>query len=184
MMTMTRFLPLNTIALILLLIVGTASADSRSIELTSTALSPFVSEKIGGGSMVFQIEIPDVIIGTRLDAVLLEFRPETFVDPGAVSYNVPISVAPCVSTQNGREIRYDRAVTRIIAVGTEKRVVLDLTNMVKEWMAAGTMSHQVAIGSMITRDATLSLNAIAPGDIVAKLTFLYQHRFGQRAPRD
>jgi hypothetical protein len=182
MITMKRLcLYLVSVAAVLGVAAGSSTAENTTVELSAV---PFVCERGGGGTVAFQINLPSVIIGRRLDAVLLELRAETSVTPEARSANVPVSVAPCADTEKGAVVMYGRAITRVFPAGVAKGVVFDVTTLVKDWLAGGMMSGRIVIGSLDFEEASVTLRALGEGGAEARLTFFYQNRFGQRAPRN
>jgi hypothetical protein len=133
-------------------------------------------------------------VGKRLDSVLLEFAvdasPMILEDSTVV---VPVVGAfPLTATYtgggvgNGRDSApvFNSAVpsARPIATGENRLVRMDVTDIVKGWMANPSSNHGLVIGSLTGPEAgAVTMRGALPGsESAVRLTFFYQNRFGGR----
>ena len=160
------------------------SAKSAVLLVDSESLTARESER--GTSYVVDFAVPEEVAGKRLDTVLLEFYVDIEADDAIeTDYFPSIEVFPLSATpQLGREITFSRAfpTSRPVALGEGQLVSVDITDIVKGWIASPSTNHGVVIGSFSGPSVDgldVRNNLIGEGKAL-RITYFYQNRFGDR----
>ena len=134
--------------------------------------------------MVLDFEIPSDVIGKRLDSVLLEFYVDASLKEGVASeYSPLIEIYPLNDDFTGDgspSFTSVSAAVRNVKVGSGKRVLMNITDIVGKWITDPNSKHGLIIGSLtgIKSSEFVLCNDVLGGGIVARVTFQYQNRFG------
>lgn len=142
------------------------------------------------------VSIPADVAGKRLDSVLLEFAvdatplsPEDSVvvtpEVGAYPLTAPYgSGRPGDGPGMNQQPVFEDVVpsSRPVASGDSRLVRMDITDIVRDWMANPGANYGLVIGSLKgPQVASVTLReAISGGEASIRITFFYQNRFGDR----
>ena len=165
------------------------SAKSITVEISAQAVANGASDE-RGAYYVFELEVPEEVIGKRLDTVLLEFYVDVAADEEIeIDYTPSVEVFPLTaSLQVGRAPSFSTShpSTRPILVGEGRRVTVDITDIVKAWIESPPTNHGLIMGSFRgPRPGQLQLRSdVIGGGNVMKATFFFQNRTGQRVTQE
>lgn len=173
----------------LLLISSIALGKKVTLELRSSDFSKYsVSESSLNNFLVVNFNVPADVIGKRLDAVILEFYVNASLKEGVDEDHIPlIEIYPLTNAYSGVGVPNfsSSSSVRNLKLGESKRAVMDITEIVKNWVTNPTQKHGLIIGSLTgdkSSEFTLRNDAIG-GNIAAKITFYYQNRFGGKVSK-
>lgn len=161
-------------------------ASSKSI--TSTVDASVAQTRVQldrGGWYVFPIEVPADIVGKRLDTVLLEFRIDVTLDESENADMTPVIAAyPLEERLSERSPVFATSFpsARNVKPGNDQAVLVDITDIVRRWIADPSSNHGVVVGSFTgpkLNGLELENGWAGPGKI-ARVTFFYQDRSGER----
>jgi hypothetical protein len=162
-----------------------AASSSLTVPVTSSALSTYLSET--QPAYVLSVSIPDEISGKRLDTALLEFYVDAaLLESADIDHSPSIDVRALSAAYSGTgEPQFSvesGGASRPVQVGEQRRVVVDITSIVKGWIESPQSNHGLVIGSLRgSKAGDFSVrNDVLGGGNVATVTFFYQNRFGQR----
>ncbi len=162
----------------------TATSKNVTVRVDSQSLTAGTSER--GAYYVVSLAIPDEVLGKRLDSVLLEFYVDVAPDATiGVEYAPSIEVFPLTAPlQVGRQPTFSTAhpTSRPVALGEGRHVMIDITDIVKGWIASPSTNHGLVIGSFGgPKNGGLAVrNDLLGNGKAVQATFFYQNRFGQR----
>jgi hypothetical protein len=132
------------------------------------------------------VSIPSEVVGNRLDAVVLEFAVEATASSEADSVATPeVGVFPLTQAFNdGPETpMFEDAVpsVRPVALGANRVVRMDITDIVRGWMNQPSSNHGLVVGSLTGPEVgTVTLKETIPDSEAAiRVTFYYQNRHGE-----
>ena len=155
----------------------TVRVDSQNLTATNSEL---------GAYYVFSLPFPEEVLGKRVDSVTLEFFVDVKPDAAIETEYVPsIDVFPLTAPwQVGREPAFSRdyPTSRPIALGEGNYVTIDVTDVVKRWIAAPSSNHGLLIGTFsgpTVGDLDVRSDLLGNGKAI-QATFFYQNRFGNR----
>ncbi len=183
-MTTSRSTLLFTlVALSACLGIGSASAGSVVVPIGAAALSTYALEE-SQPVYVLDIDIPADIAGKRLDGAFLEFYVDVALLESAEFEHVPsIDVGALKEAYTGAgEPATDRGSSRAVALGSGRRVRVDITGIVKGWIANPESNRGLVVGALTgSRAGSFALrDDVLGGSAVATVAFIFQHRFGER----
>jgi hypothetical protein len=168
----------------LLVVPLAAHSKSVTVQVAGQGLSSGTTER--GVYYVVNLPVPEEVVGKRLDTVLLEFYVDVEADESiTIEYSPAIEVFPLSeASQVGRSPQFTTShpTSRPVALGDGQRVMVDITDIVKGWIASPSTNHGLVIGSFSGPKAgTLNVRSDLVGNGKAlQATFFYQNRFGQR----
>ena len=168
----------------LIALVGASAVQAKNItlELKSSQVSSYNTED-DAFYHVLTFDVPEDVIGKRLDSVILEFYIDASLKPGVAEENsAVIEVRSLSESFSGRGVPSFVSVypgARHILIGDGKRVALDITDIVKVWIATPSKNHGLIIGSFAgSRDGVFELRSdVLRSGVFATVTFFYQNRF-------
>ncbi len=135
---------------------------------------------------VLSLEVPEAVSGKRLDTALLEFYVDAALVSGEeVEHTPSIDVRALTATYSPTgELASSAALGRArpVSVGSGRKVVVDITDIVKAWIASPSSNHGIVVGSLggsKAGDFTMRSDVLGGGK-VATVTFFYQNRSGER----
>ncbi len=139
-----------------------------------------------GSYIVVNLPIPEDVIGKRLDAVILEFYLDVAADEAVGNEYVPsVEVYPLTEANRvGRSPVYSalHPTSRPVEIGVRQRVQVDISSIVRGWIAEPSTNFGVIIGSFsgpLLDDLNVRSDVLE-GGFAIQATFFYQNRFGQR----
>jgi hypothetical protein len=169
---------------------GAAFGKSVTIPVRMDQVGVHTGER--GAFYVVNVAVPGDIAGKRLDSVFLEFAVDaTPLEEDSMTVTPIVGAYPLTSTYSGgdgqggnSEPVFNAVVpsSRPVAEGNDRRVMMDITNIVRGWIANPASNHGLVIGSLTGPEvATVALRQSIPGEQVPiRITFFYQNRFGDR----
>ncbi len=170
----------------LALLLAASSVDAKSVTVRLDAQSITSGTSDRGPYYVVSLSVPEELAGKRLDAVLLEFyvdvAPDASLDP---EYTPSIDVYPLTAAaQPNRTPVFSRNYPSSfpVALGESRRVSVDITGIVKEWIASPSANYGLVIGSFggpKISDLDVRNDVLGSGQSL-QVTFFYQNRFGGR----
>ncbi len=162
-----------------------ALAKSQIVTISAANVSSQGAED-RGSFHVFTVDIPEDVIGKRLDTVLLEFQIDVAIAEGEVAERVPVvGVYPLTERPplgGAPAFASSFATARNVKSQDGQTILVDITDIVRGWIAEPASNHGLVIGSFTGAKLSkldLESNAIEPGK-AARLTYFYQNRFGDR----
>jgi len=182
-MTTNRLSSVLSLGLLLVTLSVPAGAARTDVIVPSASLSSHSSGVSGIGDF-FSLSVtpPSVLIAASIHRAYLEIR----VDVTAVSIDGHANRAPMIylfplkstfsGTLDANQFDTVRApFARNVAVGENRRVVFDVTELVKHWAANPAENHGVLIGGLDGhRDGVYSIKSgIFGASSVAKVTILH-----------
>lgn len=136
---------------------------------------------------VLSLDVPSVLDGKRLDSVLLKFYVDAALVSGETVEHAPtIDVRALTAPYSSNSaITSSAALGRAhpVPVGDDRKIVVDITDIVKAWIADPSSNHGLVIGSLggsQAGDFTMRNNMLGASSRVAAATFFYQNRSGGR----
>jgi hypothetical protein len=139
-----------------------------------------------GTYYVVNLRVPGEVIGARLDTVLLEFYVDVAADVSVgEEYTPSLEVYPLTEAlREGQRPRFatDYPSTRTVSIGEGLHVLVDITEIVKHWIATPGSNYGFVVGSFSgpkMGDFDVRNDLLALGKLV-RATFFYQNRFGER----
>jgi hypothetical protein len=183
-MTTSRSTLLFTlVALCVCLGIGSAGAGSVLVPISAATVSTYSLEE-SQPVYVLGITLPGEIAGKRLDGAFLEFYVDASLLESAEFEHVPsIDVGALNEAYAGSgEPATDRGSSRAVALGSGRRVRVDITDIVKGWIANPESNRGLVVGALTgSRVGSFALrDDVLGGSAVATVTFIFQHRFGER----
>jgi hypothetical protein len=165
---------------------GIASAKNLTITVPMGSLD--ARSGVRGDYYVVDFAVPDEVIGKRLDSVLLELAVDVSAtspedsDVTPVVGVFPLSQSFASSGPGAPVFETGVASVRPVAVGDNRMLTMDITDIVKGWIAAPATNHGLIIGTLSgPAVGTISLKSATLGPSTAlRVTFFYQNRFGER----
>lgn len=161
-----------------------AFSKSVTVQVAGQNLSSGTTDR--GTYYVLNLTVPEEVVGKRLDTVLLEFYVDVQADESIrIEYSPSIEVFPLSEVaQVGRspQFRTSYPTSQPVALGDGQRVMVDITDVVKGWIAEPSTNHGLVIGSFSgpkAGDLNVRSDVIGSGKAL-QATFFYQNRFGQR----
>lgn len=162
-----------------------AASSSVTVAVTTSALSTYSAET--QPSYVLSVSIPEELTGKRLDTALLEFYVDAaLVESAEIEHSPSIDVRALTAAYSGSgdpqfSVESGGA-SRPVEVGEQRKVVVDITGIVKAWIESPQSNHGLVIGSLRgSKAGDFSVRTdVLGGGKVATVTFFYQNRFGQR----
>jgi len=157
--------------------VGLASRDVASYSTAQDQLGTF---------HVMAIAIPEDVVGKRLDTATLELYVDVSLNDEASEGSTPvIEVLPLTNAFAGDgkpTFAPTSPAVRNVVPGERRKLLLDITDIVKGWIANPGTNHGLIIGSLTgNKEGEFSLrNDVLGAGVVAKVTFFYQNRSGGR----
>ncbi len=165
-----------------------SAAKSVTVRIGAQGLQSGTSER--GGYYVVTLPVPEELSGKRLDAVLLTFYVDVAPDASIeMDYSPSVEVFPLtMALQSGRTPVFsrDHPTSRPVALGEERLVTVEITDIVRGWITAPSTNHGLVIGSFGgPKVGGLDVRSDVLGNGTAiQVTFFYQGRFGQRLSQD
>lgn len=172
---------------------GEAFAKSSIVAVPMNEVRAYSGDR--GAFYVISLSIPQDVFGNRLDSVFLEFAVEaTPLVEDSVTVTPLVGAYPLLTEYAGGVVgdgqgRNPEPVfqsivpsSRPVAAGDNRAVKMDITDVVREWIANPLTNHGLVIGSLIGPEiARVTLkNSIQGGETPIRITFFYQNRFGDR----
>lgn len=169
----------------LLAYASVAWSKSQTITISAASVSSQAAED-RGSVHVFAVEIPEDVVGKRLDTVLLEFQVDVGLAEDELAEMAPVvGVYPLteqLSLERSPVFTSTFASSRNVRAEDGQTILVDITEIVRGWLDEPSSNHGLVVGSFggaKLAKLELSTDAIAPGK-VARVTFFYQNRFGDR----
>ena len=171
---------------VLLFLAETVGAKSVAVSIPMNDVRAHAGER--GTFYVLQVSVPQEVAGNRLDSVVLEFavdasalsEEDSVVTPVVGVY--PVTSEFVASRGDGPEgsvdaPEFERVVpsSRPVALGSQRVLRMDITDMVRGWMSAPSSNHGLVIGTLTGPDVgTVTLNETLPGgNAPIRMTFFY-----------
>lgn len=175
----------------ILVVAGLADAKKATVSILIGDVGVHSGER--GNFYVVNVAIPGDLEGKRLDRVVLEFAVDA--SPTSLEDSVAspaVGVFPLTQTYAGESLGdapgmdaspvTESAVpsVRPLTTGENRLVRMDITAIVRGWLANPSSNHGLVIGSLTGPEVgTIILKDELPGsDSAVKVTFSYQNRFG------
>ncbi len=172
--------------LVIALILMPSLVDAKTVVVKVDAQDLVKGSFERGPYIVVNLPIPEDVIGKRLDAVILEVYLDVAADEAVGNEYVPsVEVYPLTETNRGdRAPNYSalHPTSRPVAIGMRQRVQVDISSIVRAWIAQPTTNFGLIIGSFsgpVLDDLDVT-NDVLEGGYAIQATFVYQNRFGQR----
>jgi hypothetical protein len=129
-----------------------------------------------GTYYLLAVPVPAAVAGRHVYGAYLEFHIDASVEGAADGVDPAPRLQVCALTQDmGQEfdssrLRLDRRVTNV-PIGASRRVRVDVTEDVREWIATPASNHGLAIGALTgARDGRFTLRSGVRGEgVVARL---------------
>jgi hypothetical protein len=186
--------------MVLVLVVLAGPAWGRSATVTVPMGDLSARNGVRGAYYILNVTIPEDVLGRRLDSALMELVVDVTASSPEDSISCPVvGVFPLTGpmgadgldsgTGTGREGSSGYAAevpsVRPVAVGENRTLTLDITSIVKGWIADPTTNHGLVIGTLSgPAIGTISLKSETLGPAAAvRVTYFYQDRFGGRVSR-
>jgi hypothetical protein len=162
---------------------STAFAKNLTVTIPMQSVDARSGER--GDYYVVNFDLPSDLAGKRLDSVFLDFVVDVSPTNEAVADATPlVGVFPLTETLTGANLKYESDVSSVrpVSLGESQKVRVDVTDVVKGWLANPSRNHGVVIGSLTGPSVgAVSLSDTALGPSVAlRVTFFYQNRSGER----
>lgn len=175
-----------TIVCLLVVVFAASSIDAKSVtvRLDSQSITSGTSDR--GPYYVVNLALPEEVAGKRLDAVLLEFyvdvAPDASLDPEYTPSIDVYSLTAAAQTDRMPVFSTNHPSSFPLALGESRRVSVDITNIVKWWIASPSTNYGLVIGSFGgPKVSDLDVrNDVLGGGKSLQATFFYQNRFGGR----
>ncbi|HET6349757.1 MAG TPA: hypothetical protein VFH88_11805 [Candidatus Krumholzibacteria bacterium] len=133
-----------------------------------------------GDSYVVTFDLPADLVGKRLDTVLFDFVVDATPTSEAEAEGSPfVGVYPLTTAATGSSLQYKTDVpsVRPIVMGQGQKVQLDVTDVVKGWIANPSSNHGLVIGTPAGLDvAAVTLKS----GTTLHVMFYYRNRTGGR----
>ena len=178
MCTKTHVMGLIAVLFVVVLVPST-HADRHTVELTAKELTAFTpSNTAYGDYYVVTIDVPDVLQGKELLGAFMEFVVD--VDSrtiNEVSNETPMLELYALSEDFGNELEPGKLekntpTRRNVVVGDNRRVKIDITPIVKGFLANPNSNHGLVLGSLSNaRDGLFDVKS-ANGRL-ATITYYY-----------
>lgn len=148
-----------------------------------------------GDFYILSISLPQDLAGKRLDSVFLDFAVDatSLSEEDTIAAEVgvfPLTQNYVAGGQGGDGPGMNAAPVfttlvpsmRPIPAGDSRRLRMDITDIVRGWIANPATNHGLVIGALTGPEvATVTLNNEIPGGTSpVVITFFYQNRFGNR----
>jgi hypothetical protein len=163
-----------------------AAAKSAVVSIPMTEVGSHAGER--GTFYVLDLTVPEEVAANHLDSVVLEFAVDATVSSEEDSVATPfVGVYPVTSdfvasrgegaegTVEAPEFEAIVPSSRPVAAGEHRVLRMEITGIVREWIASPTTNHGLVIGTLTGPEVgTITLNDALPGGSAAvKVTFLY-----------
>ncbi len=188
MKTKSRIAGLLTVIFLLLLCSG-AQGRIATLVLQTTDFATYTTPQAQLGTFhTVKFSVPEEVVGKRLDLVILELYVDVSINDEWREESAPvIEVLPLTAAFAGNgvaEFVPTSTAVRNVIPGERKKLLLDITGIVKGWIAAPESNHELIIGTLTgPKEGTFALrDGVLGAGNVAKVTFAYQNCFGERAP--
>jgi len=170
---------------------GLAHAKNATVSIPIGAVEVKSGER--GNFYIVSVSIPNDVAGKRLDRVLIEFAVDATPTSLEDSVASPaVGVFPLTQTYAGEGIGgapgidaspvIESAVpsVRPLMTGENRLVRMDITTIVRGWVANPSSNHGLVIGSLTGPEVgTVTLKDELPrSDNAVRVRFFYQNRFG------
>lgn len=176
-----RSLALAGLPLLWCLTAGPATAEERAITLTSNDVVTHTTEdEAFGAYYTVEFEVPSLPEGTWLDHAVLEL----YVDVGSKARDEYVNDTPVLEVFaltsdfdgdfNPAEWDAETRVTRPLLLGEEKHVVMDITPIIRSFLATPSQNHGLVIGSltgMREGDFTVLTGVFPEGEVMRVMLF-------------
>jgi hypothetical protein len=166
-----------------------SSASAKNVTITVPIGDVETRTGARGGYYLVDFAVPKDVIDKRLDTVLLEMAVDvsaTSLEDSVASPVVgvfPLRQSVATSGPGATPVfDTDAAAVRPVVIGENRKLTMDITDIVKGWIAAPATNHGLVIGTLTGPDVgTVSMKSatLGPGTAV-RVTFFYQNRFGER----
>ena len=173
-------------------VVNTTNAEIRTLEigLASDAVTRYTSpDSTLSGCYVVALDVPDTVKAGKLVSAMLEFYGDVSAKPidGWVNetpvielyaLNGPISEGVDLSV-----VKEPSAAVKAVRIGERRRIVLDVTSILRAWLEDPARNHGMILGSLRGgREGVFELQTddFGPGQ-VARVTILYRLDTAQEA---
>jgi hypothetical protein len=139
-----------TFAALLLVFAGGANAKKISVELSPGDVT---ARTLAGRGTYYVVDlvVPEELAERYVDSVVLEFfvdvTPDESIGP---EYTPLIEVFPLTEeVRDGQPPRYAKSYpsSRPVPVGEGQRVIIDITEIVRGWIASPATNHGLVLGS-------------------------------------
>jgi hypothetical protein len=169
---------------ILGLMVSVAQASRLTVPVTTSGMTSATSRN--RPFYVLTVDVPEDLSGKRLDTATLEFYVDAALVSGEEAEHSPtIDVRALTAAYSPNdELSSSSALGRArpVPLGHNRKVVVDITDMVKAWIASPSSNHGIVVGSLggsKAGDFTVRSDVLG-GSKVATVTYFYQNRSGER----
>ena len=137
---------------------------------------------------VFRFDIPKELYEIKIESAMLEFYLNVSTTVAENVFRSPlIEVYPLVEEYNGNgAARYKSScAVRNSTVGDGRRICMDITKVIQEWIEKPESNHGLVLGSLTgEREGIYNIrDDILKNNVVAKLKIFYENRSGGRALR-
>ena len=162
-----------------------AFAARHVVLLASSEVATYsTSDPTLGDFYTLQVQVPGIIQGKELYAALLEFYTDVFSVKISGRYSrTPVIEAYELKTAFAGVVNPTQFETSSVALtnvvsGQNKRVILDITAIIKSYLANPASNHGIILGSLTaSRDGKFSIRSGQIGaGTVARITYHYDSR--------
>jgi hypothetical protein len=171
----------------LMFLCGVAAAKSVTVYVSMDAVHAHTGER--GTFYVLDVSIPEEVSGNKLDSVVLEFAVDASAHTEGDSVVTPVvGVYPVnsefvanrgdgpVGTVEAPDFTGIVPSSRPVALGEHHVLRMEITDIVKGWIASPENNHGLVIGTLTGPDVgTISLNDTLPAaSAPIRVTYLYR----------
>ena len=163
-------------------------ARAKNVTVTIPMENVKVKSNERGDCYVVKFEPPADIAGKRLDSVFLDFVVDASPRSEDEAEATPlVAVFPLTEVATGPSLKYDSDLPSVtpVAMGQDRKVRADITDIVRGWLTSPPTNHGLVIGALAGPDVgrvELRNNALSAGTAL-RVTFFYQNRFGNRVSK-
>lgn len=182
---LTLILSILTVCLIS---VPPGHAKRLTVFVENTALTNYEhSDTARGDYYTLQVQVPQEIVGKKLYGAILELTLDvTGADRDSTSVKVPVLEvyalnASFTGSLEAADVITETATIRNVPPGNDRRVRIDITDVVKAYLEQPTKNYGLIIGGLASyREGSVSItqNAYKSGN-VARIDFHYDSRSGK-----
>ena len=174
-----RFLAVVAVSVIT---ASVAEARKLVLDVSSSSLSTYTaSDPTLGDYYVLQFQVPRNLQATKLEFAILElYLDVSAIEKDGYLENTPTIEIYALGSEFSGELDASQvgaqtlSATHNVAVGSNRKMMLDITKIVRSYLQDPTKNHGLIIGSLTgTRDGVFSIRTDALGQgAVARIFFL------------
>ncbi len=162
---------------------STTEARKLVVNVGASNLSTYAASGDSlGAYYVLQVQVPQELTETKLEWVILEL----YLDASSVEKNGYLEDTPVIEIyalnrqfpgriEPNQFVTDPRPITHNVAVGSNRKMMIDVTEIVRSYLRNPTTNHGLIIGSLTgTREGLFSIKSDVVGQgAVARIIFLH-----------